>query len=149
MPMTINVGLSKKVGEANYGSRGASVSFQVEVESTLVREPEQLHDKVRYLFRLAEEAVEEELGGHDQHDDQRQAGNGQNGNGSQRPTNGRRATASQVRAIHAIANRNRVDLPSRLQAMFSVDQPGDLSISEASQAIDDLKSQGGQAGGRR
>ena len=41
MPMTLNVGLSRKVGEANYGSRGASVNFAVELEASLIREPDE------------------------------------------------------------------------------------------------------------
>ena len=148
MPMTLNVGLSRKVGEANYGSRGATVNFAVELEHSLVREPDQLRDKVRYLFGLAKEAVEEELNSHD-----RQDGHGDNGhhdNGSQRQSNGRPATTSQVRAIHAIANRNRVDLDGRLRDEFGVSKPDDLSIGQASELIDDLKSQtnGAVAGGR-
>jgi hypothetical protein len=146
MPMTLNVGLSRKVGEANYGSRGATVNFAVELEHSLVREPDQLRDKVRYLFGLAKEAVEEELNGHDRHDADDQP-NGSNG--SQRQTNGRPATASQVRAIHAIANRNRVDLDGRLRDEFGVSKADELSITEASTFIDSLKSQGNGTGGRR
>ena len=47
----------------------------------------------------------------------------------------RPATASQLRAIHAIANRNRIDLTARLREMFTIEQPTDLSLSEASQVI--------------
>jgi len=86
MPLKLNVGLSRKVGEANYGSRGATVNFAVEVEGALVREPDQLREKVRYLFRLAKEAVEEELsGGGAQHEAN---GRSDSGNGSQRQSSG-------------------------------------------------------------
>ena len=37
MPLKINVGLSRKIGEPNYSSRGGSVHFEAEVEATLVR----------------------------------------------------------------------------------------------------------------
>ena len=39
MPLKLNCGFSKKVGEANFGSRGASVNLELEVESDLVASP--------------------------------------------------------------------------------------------------------------
>ena len=42
MPMTLNVGLSRKVGEPNYGSRGASVNLELELDNSLVEQPEQV-----------------------------------------------------------------------------------------------------------
>jgi hypothetical protein len=148
MPMKLNVGISRKVGEANYGSRGASVSFDVELEANLVHEPQQLRERVRYLFGLAEEAVEEELRGHGQEGLNDRNSNGHGGNGN-RPANGRKATVSQVRAIHAIAVRNGVDLEVRLREEFHVSRPDDLSIGDASKLIDSLKGQPNGAGGRR
>ena len=79
MPLKINVGLNRKVGEANYGSRGACVNFEVEVEPTLVEKPDQLRERVRYLFQLAKTSVEEELNGHGAQD---AANPGHNGNGN-------------------------------------------------------------------
>lgn len=153
MPLTLNVGLSRKIGEPNFGSRGATVNFAVELESSLVREPDQLREKIRYLFAQAKQAVKEELDGPVSAD--LHASNGyhvsQNGNGNcdgHRP-NGRPATASQVRALHAIANRNRINLSSRLNELFGVSQPEDLSITDASSAIDRFKSNGqNEQGGR-
>lgn len=145
MPLTLNVGLSKKIGEANYGSRGASVHFEVELEHTLVRQPDELKEKIRYLFAQAKEAVEEELAGGGQD----HAGEANANNGSRRFSNGRQATASQCRAIHAIASRNRVDLPSRLRDRFGVDEPTDLLIGQASELIDELKGTSNGAGGSR
>lgn len=145
MPMTLNVGLSRKVGEANFGSKGATVTFAVEVEASLVRQPDELREKVRYLFQLAKDAVDEELGGGGTQQDAN--GHGTSGNGSHRPSNGRSATDAQLRAIHAIANRNRIDLPARLTADFGISQPEDLSITDASTLIDSLKANG--TGARR
>jgi len=57
----LNAGFSRKVGEANYSSRGASVNVDLELESALIQEPEKLHEKIRVLFAIAKKAVDEEL----------------------------------------------------------------------------------------
>jgi len=141
MPMKLNVGLSKKVGQPDYGSLGANCHLEVELEADLLRQPDDLHEKIRYLFRLARESVEEELKG-------KAGANGQpyhsNGNGTR---NGRQATQSQVRAIQAIADRQRIDLPQLLQSRFGASCPDDLSVRDASGLIDELKASSN--GGRR
>ncbi len=151
MALKANVGVSRKVADNNYGSRGASVNVEVELESALVNEPERFFDRIRQVFRLAQQSIDEELS--------RQQGNGQaatsTGNGhangstngrtnanGKPPSNGRKATASQVRALHAIANRQGFDLAETLQEGFNTREPEDLSITEASQLIDTLKAAG-------
>ena len=57
----LNAGFSRKVGEPNYGSRGASVNLELEVESAAIQDPERMHEKIRALFSLARKAVDEEL----------------------------------------------------------------------------------------
>ena len=57
----LNAGFSRKVGEANYGSRGASVNLELELDSGAIDTPEKLHDKIKTLFALARRAVDEEL----------------------------------------------------------------------------------------
>ncbi|MDA1251419.1 MAG: hypothetical protein O2820_19590 [Planctomycetota bacterium] len=58
MPMKLNVGLSRKVGEPNYGSRGASMNLELELDNSLVEQPERLRDRIR---QLAKASVDEEL----------------------------------------------------------------------------------------
>ncbi len=52
----------------------------------------------------------------------------------------RQATANQIRAIHAISKKSGVDLYELLFNQFGVTYPNLLSIGEASQLIDQLKS---------
>ena len=147
--LKLNIGLSKKIGESNYGSRGASVNLELEVEAGLVNQPDELQERIRRLFRLAKASVDEELNGHGDHP----SSNGHNGNGTSNGSGyrngGRPATQSQARAIRAIAGRQRVDLQQLLGDRFGVDRPEDLSISDASQLIDDLKGPAESNGGRR
>jgi hypothetical protein len=117
MPLKTNVGVSRKVADNNYGSRGASVNLEVELDSTLINEPERFHDRIRQVFRLAQQAIDEEL--NRQHGNgtashamngaangQNGNGNATNGNGSQTNGNGYRNgqtanTASEKQLIYA------------------------------------------------
>ena len=158
--LKLNVGFTKKVGEANYGSRGAAVNLELELDSSLIGDADRLKDRIRGLFRLAKTSVEEELAAAAGHS----AGNGNGsadttpaGNGHAGKSNGRRrdgtraATASQVRALHAIADRRKLDLTALLAERFQIDDPAGLTITEASNLIDEIKgeSAGNGQGGRR
>ena len=154
--LKLNVGFNRKVGEANYGSRGASVNLKLECEGHLASEPERLKDRIRSLFVLARTAVEEELNGQ-----AKSASHGSNGKATEGRSNGhgngrrrdstRKATTSQARALHVIADRQGIDLAGLLRERFGVEQAGDLSIVEASGLIDELKgaTNGNGQGGRR
>ena len=61
MPLKTNVGVSRKIADNNYGSRGASVNLEVELDSSLIQEPERFLDRIRQVFRLAQQAIDEEL----------------------------------------------------------------------------------------
>jgi hypothetical protein len=151
--MKLIAGSNRKVGQPDYGSRGASVLVEVDVESSLIDRPEEFKDRVRRLFAMCRMAVDEELAAHAPVGNAHVATPG-NGHSSGQ-TNGRRrdgtrkATASQARALHVIADRQGIDLAGLLRQRFGVDQAGDLAITEASQLIDELKGAGNGTGGRR
>ena len=63
MPLKLNVGASKKVGENNYGSRGASINVEMELDSALVGDPARLQERIRQLFGLVRTSLAEELNG--------------------------------------------------------------------------------------
>src|SRR5882757_4038610 len=110
--LKLNAGLSRKVGEPDYGSRGASVNLELEVEGHLVGDSDALLDRIRKLFSLARVAVDEELNGHrpTTGNDRINGSNGDAGNGTRsRNGNGRPATASQLRAIRSICDRLKLD----------------------------------------
>jgi len=146
MPLKLNVGLSRKVGEPDFGSRGASVNLEIEIDSGAVGEPERLQQTIRRLFGLAKQSITEELQGHHAVPG---SNNGHNpltnghaqANGSHRRSANRFATPAQVKAIRTIASRQGIDLADELHTRFGVDHPQDLTLAQASQLIDGLKSQ--------
>ena len=152
MPLKLNVGASKKIADQSYGSRGASVNVEMELDSTLVAEPVKLQEKIRQLFGLVRVSLAEELNG--SYAAPKDADSNGNGNGSraapndnQRTSNPRPATQSQCKALHAISRSKQVNLNQLLRDRFHVGKPEDLSIKEASSLIDELKNGNGQGGG--
>ncbi len=153
----LNAGFSRKIGEPNYGSRGASVNVDLELESHLIGEPEALTGRIRQLFDLARRSVDDELnGGPVEPGNGRMTGPPPNrSNGHARTPAGtsqpRAATASQVRAIRSICQRLNIN-PDRLaNERYRVNGLEALSLTEASALIDELKASqnaNGNGGGR-
>ncbi len=177
MPLKLNVGLSRKIGEANYGSRGATVNLELEVDSTLASEPDRLQERIRELFCLAKASIDEELhieptqptanmqhstgqasttarqphaNGRNGASRGTATGYRSNGNGRQTTNNPPPATTSQIRALHAISNRLGLNLEAVVQDRFNLGDAAVLTVAEASQLIDELNATNTvAAGGRR
>ncbi len=154
--LKLNAGFSRKVGEPNYCSRGASVNIELEVESGLVGGPDGLLDRIRRLFELARRSVDQELA------------SANNGNGAsnetssnhQRPPydgrgNGtpqqtvRYATPSQQGAIRAICKNLGLDADQTAKLKHNVSRLDDLTLQEASALIGELKAIQAEQGVRR
>jgi hypothetical protein len=156
MPTKVSVGLSKKQGRPDYGSIGASCHVELELDGQILDgDLERFRQHVRRAYVACRETIEDELT-RDLSTNaapNRLNGNGHsatNGNGNNHgQSNGRSVTQSQARAIKAIAGRNRIDLAPMLDRL-GVRNVEDLSISDASSLIDELKSQptAGNGGGR-
>ncbi len=162
--LKLNIGFNRKVGEANYSSRGASVNLEIEVESGLVREPDKLQAKINYLFDMAKKSVDTQLNGNGQSEQAPAAstpnrngngvhdGNGHtSGNGSQ-PTagsngngngnGGHRASEKQMTFVNQLARGIRGLGVRRLETLTGkmFGKPlADLTSLDASSLIDTLK----------
>ena len=65
MPLTLNVEISKKIGQRDYGSLGASCHVTVELDQGLLQHDlESLHRHVKNAFVACREAVNHELHAH-------------------------------------------------------------------------------------
>jgi hypothetical protein len=161
--LKLNTGITRKVGLPDYGSAGASCNLEVELDTSLFHDLEGLHQVVRRAYAACNQAVQDELA-------RLATASNVNGkpraraahevvevstsptiggarltttasNGSVRPSPAARpATAAQVKALKVIASRKRIDLAGLLQQRFGLMAPGELGIRQASELIDELKS---------
>ena len=140
MPLRLNVGVSKKLGLPEYSSIGASCHLEVELDASLLHDLDGLHHQVRDAFVAARQAVNDELT-RLKAQAQRTALPAEPSPQALEPParSGKPATQGQIRVIESIAQRRHLDLDSYL-CDLGVTDPGDLTITQASQLIDRLKS---------
>jgi hypothetical protein len=153
--LKLNVGVSRKVGLPDYGSVGASCNLEVEVDVGLIdRDLDAFHARVRGVYVAAHQAVHDELArlhapvAEPQDPPAAPTRHASNGHAStnghaDRPPGGRSrvrkpATEAQIRAIRSIASRQHADLDGLLREL-GVDRLEDLSLRQASELIDTLK----------
>ena len=148
--LKLDAGLSRKIGQPGYGSRGAMVNVEIELPADVLRDPEKLKRQVRGCFETLRAAVDEELGvtpgdnGDPQEEHWRPTGDvrrngGTNGNGyAGNGRGGLPCTEKQVRALHAFSRRAGVELTAELRRL-GVTTAEELSRRQASEAIDRFK----------
>ncbi len=162
--LRLNVGTNRKIGQPDYGSAGASCNLEIEIDSGLFRDREGLQEVVRQAFNACNQAVNDELARLTHHDNSQtkpqavvEVCTSPAISGARITTKGadtgvtngavlrdvpspRPATASQVRALRAIAARRKIDLVGLLRERFGLTTADELGIRQASNLIDELKS---------
>ena len=106
MPLKLNVGLSKKIGQPDFGSLGASCYIEVELDASLLQHDlEAFHRHVKNAFTACRQSVNDELGKQCTSDEspviERQPQN--NGNGQRNGTNGGGASKKQLDYANQLA----------------------------------------------
>ena len=172
MPLSINVGLSRK-SSVDYQSQGQSINITTELDQSLLARPRELQAQIAALYAEAQTALDQAGRGPAVTDDAPSGrvsasshgpatGNGRvspeasvqsAGNGTaHQPSNGHRPTeacltASQRRAIYAIAKRHNLDAQTACADEYGV-VVDDLTVKQASGFIDFLL-QSPTTGGRK
>jgi hypothetical protein len=155
--LKLHAGVSKKVGLPGFSSASASCTIEAELDSSLLQDHEGFQIVVRRAYQSCEQAVQDQI-----------ARLTSDGDSEPQPQevvevrtspaiagvsvkripaaqfanqpSPRPATASQVRALRAIAARRKIDLVGLLRERFGLTTADELGIRQASALIDELKS---------
>jgi hypothetical protein len=160
--LKLHAGVSKKVGLPNFSSASASCTIEAELDSSLLNDTAGFQIVVQKAYQSCEQAVQDQIARltHDGPSDTSQPntqspevvevrttpaiqGASVNRLPAAQFTNQpspRPATASQVKAIRAIAARRKIDLVGLLRERFGLTTADELGIRQASNLIDELKS---------
>lgn len=158
--LKLNAGISRKVGLPNFSSASASCHIEAELDSTLLNDVAGFQIVVQRAYQSCEQAVADQISrltSPDQPLNEPQpvqhevteirTSPAYRGAKIYHPTttsdtkpSPRPATTSQVKAIRAICARRHIDLVSLLRDRYGLTTADELGIREASNLIDDLKS---------
>jgi hypothetical protein len=164
--LKLHAGVSKKVGLPGFSSASASCTIEAELDSSLLQDHEGFQAVVQRAYQSCEKAVQDQIARltHDSPDEPHtqpqeviEVRTSPAIGGARITTNGaellttnraafrdapspRPATASQVRALRAIAARRKIDLVGVLRERFGLTTADELGIRQASNLIDELKS---------
>ena len=168
--LKLHAGVSKKVGLPGFSSASASCTIEAELDSSLLQDHEGFQVVVQRAYQSCEKAVEDQIArltsdGESNHSQLQEVvevrtspaisgaritTNGAATNGAELLTTNRTAfrdapsprpaTASQVRALRAICSRRKIDLVGLLRERFGISHADELGIRQASNLIDELKS---------
>ena len=155
--LKLHAGVSKKVGLPGFSSASASCTIEAELDSSLLQDHEGFQVVVQRAYQSCEKAVQDQIarltyeGQHETSQppeivEVRTAPTITGASVNRIPTaqfstqpNPRPATASQVKAIRAIAARRKIDLVGLLRERFGLTTADELGIRQASNLIDELK----------
>jgi hypothetical protein len=160
--LKLHAGVSKKVGLPGFSSTSASCTIEAELDSSLLNDTAGFQIVVQKAYQSCEQAVEDQIARltHDNGSDASQPRSTPQevievrtspaisgapvtripaGQFTNQPSP-RPATASQVKAIRAIATRRKIDLEGLLRERFGLTTADELGIRQASALIDELKS---------
>ena len=163
--LKIHAGVSKKVGLPGFSSASASCTIEAELDSSLLQDREGFQVVVQRAYQSCEKAVQDQIARltsepqsePSQPQEVIEVRTSPAISGARITTNGadlpvtnraafrdapspRPATASQVKAIRAIAARRKIDLVGLLRERFGLTTADELGIRQASNLIDELKS---------
>ena len=162
--LKLHAGVSKKVGLPGFSSASASCTIEAELDSSLLQDHEGFQLVVQRAYQSCEQAVQDQIarltsdGPNDASQPQEvievrtspaiRGVTVATNSTETRETNRavfrdapspRPATASQVKAIRAIAARRKIDLVGLLRERFGLTTADELGIRQASNLIDELK----------
>jgi hypothetical protein len=156
--LKLHAGVSKKVGLPGFSSASASCTIEAELDSSLLNDTAGFQIVVQKAYESCEQAVQDQInrltsdspsdGSQPQEIIEVRTSPAISGAPVTRIPAGqftnqpspRPATASQVKAIRAIAARRKIDLVGLLRERFGLTTADELGIRQASNLIDELKS---------
>ncbi len=153
MPLSINVGLSRKASK-DYQSTGVSINVTAELDQSLLARPDELQQQIGSLYQQAEESLNRQADRIAGSTSPARNGNGRGYSNGHRNGNGRyngstkpngSITASQRRCIDNIASRLNIDANQEAIDIIGTDL-AQMSVKQASDLIDHLRSLGSPAG---